>query len=315
MTRFRLFIIWAMLLAGVPVFAQEPASDSSAMSDFYSRRYDLLVSKLGYAGVGVETLLDSWAKVEPDSPKLLEARYSYYITKAATTSVVPKYRTKYLGNKPLFTLKDSTGVDIGYFQETTYDDSLFSMALRSIDRAISLYPENLAYSFAKAASLIGYEKESPDMALSFLMKLADDYYSSPDAGWSYAGQDADNDLFTSTMQEYCYTFFNIGSVSSYEAFRALSEKMLEKNPDNVMFMSNLGTYYFIALDEYRTALKYYNRVLKKSPDDYTSIKNCILLSRRQKDVRLEKKYLQMMVKYGPEQESKSARARLEALGK
>ena len=33
----------------------------------YERRYNLLVSQVGPAGVGVETLLDNWAKAEKDN--------------------------------------------------------------------------------------------------------------------------------------------------------------------------------------------------------------------------------------------------------
>lgn len=285
--------------------------DDKAVSADYARRYDLLVSKLGNAGVGIETLLDNWEKVDPENEKMLVGRYNYYFSKAQSSSVVAKPRLKYLGNKPLFTLKDSTGVEMSYFEEVSYDDSLFTMALKSIDKVLKLHPDNLSYHFIKAGSLVAYEKESPDMALSYLDYLADLYYSRDAGKWNYPGTEVDDEFFRSVMQEYCYTFFNIGSVASYEAFRMLSEKMLEKNRNDVVFLSNLGTYYFIGLGDYKQALKYYNKVLKIRPDDYTAIKNCVLLSRRQKNTKLEKKYLPMLVKYGPENEAKAAMARLE----
>ena len=61
-------------------------------------------------------------------------------------------------------------------------------------------------------------------------------------------------------------------------------------------------------------LKYYNKVLKKHPDDLTAIRNCILLARNDKNIKLEKKYLPMLVKYGEtENDRNSAKARLTAL--
>lgn len=306
-------VIAAVAAVWLPMAAQEQAQDSKALSEDFSRRYDLLVSKLGHAGVGVETLLDNWEKVDPENEKMLVARYSYYLSKAQTSSVVAKPKSRYLGNKPLFTLKDSTGVEMSYFEEISYDDELFSQALKSMDKVLKLHPDDLSYYFMKAAALIAYEKESPDMALSYLDYLVDLYYSGEISRWKYPDVEVDEEFFRSAIQEYCYTFFNIGSVTSYEAFRMLSEKMLGSRPKDVVFLSNLGTYYFIGQNDYKQALKYYNKVLKLKPDDYTAIKNCVLLSRRQKDRKLERKYLPMMVKYGPENEAKAAEARLEAL--
>ena len=52
------------------------------------------------------------------------------------------------------------------------------------------------------------------------------------------------------------------------------------------------------------------------PADITAIRNCIVLARSEKDVKLEKKYLAMMVKYGPEESDReTARRRLVALEK
>ena len=55
-------------------------------------------------------------------------------------------------------------------------------------------------------------------------------------------------------------------------------------------------------------------MLKKHPDDLTAIRNGVLLARTKKDVKLEKKYLAMMAKYGAtEVDRASATARLDAL--
>ena len=69
------------------------------------------------------------------------------------------------------------------------------------------------------------------------------------------------------------------------------------------------------MEDYKTALKCYNKVLKSHPDDYTAIKNCIILARKQKDLKLEKKYLQKLVEYGNEKDKVTAEARLKALSK
>ena len=67
--------------------------------------------------------------------------------------------------------------------------------------------------------------------------------------------------------------------------------------------------------DYKTALKWYNKVLKVKSDDYNAIKNCITLARKQNNLKLEKKYLQMMVKHGPEKDRILAESRLKTIGK
>ena len=305
------FVAVAVFCTAVFSYAADPQVDSVASKEF-SEKYDMLVSRLGAAGVGVETVLNGWAEVDPDNRKMLLARYSYYLTKGQKTTVVSRPGRKYLGNEPLFTLKDSSGADVRYFEETVYDDSLFAIALKNIDRAEALYPLDLDISFMKANALISYEKESPDMALAYLEKLADENML-VGGKWEYPGVEFSDSLFTGLIQEYCYTFFNIGSQSAYSAFYSLSEKMLGYYPDMTVFMDNVGSYYLVARNDSKTALKYYNKVLKIDPEDYTAIKNSILIARKDKNTKLEKKYLQMLAKYGPASDKLAAEARLKAL--
>ena len=189
-----LLLVLAMLPVWASSYAMSEPVDSVASKE-YSDKYDMLVSRLGVAGVGIETVLDNWAKVDPDNRKMLLARYSYYLTKGQTTVVVDKPGRKYLGNAPLFSLKDSTGANVNYFEETVYDDSLFAMALRNIDRVIDLYPHDLGLQFVKAAALLSYEKDSPDMALVCLDGMADRYYSDRGADWKFEEDTVDDEFF------------------------------------------------------------------------------------------------------------------------
>ena len=171
----------------------------------------------------------------------------------------------------------------------------------------------LDFRFLKANAYIAYEKESPDMARSYLLSLADESVSR--RIWLYGDEPADAAFFSDAMLEYCFTFYSIGSPAAMDAFLALSERMTELDPDNPAFLNNIGTYHLLAKEDYKTALKYYNKVLKAHPDDYTAIKNCVLLARKQNNVKLEKKYLQMLELHGTESERMTAKARLQQLGK
>ena len=280
----------------------------------YEQRYDLLVSQFGPAGVGVETILDNWAKADSTNAKMLQGRFAYYFTKAQTGKVEPRSEKKYLGMDPVLTLKDSLGNDVHYFQVNVFDDELYAEAVKSADKAISYWPDKLDFRFMKANAYIAYEKESPDMALACLTSLVDEN-NKRKSSWEYDGKKVDQTFFQEAMQEYCFSFYTLGTPAAYEAFRSLSEKLASVFPDNMNFQTNIGSYHLIAKQDYKTAYKYYNKVLKKEPGNETALKNGLLAARKQNNVKQEKKYLEMMVKYGSEKDRMLAEGRLNALKK
>lgn len=300
----KFFVVAACMLLSAAAFAQ---------TDRYEQRYDLLVSKLGPAGVGVETLLNNWEKADSTDSKMLMGRFNYLFTKAQSMQVVVKDKKKYLGMDPIISVKDSTGTDVYYYQEMFYDDDLYGQAIKVADRAIDMHPEMLDFRFLKANAYMAYEKESPDMTRSYLLALIDESVSRK--VWLYGDEPADAAFFSDAMLEYCFTLYSIGSPAAMNAFLVISERMAELDPDNPAFLNNIGTYHLIAKEDYKTALKFYNKVLKSHPDDYTAIKNCVLLARKQKNEKLEKKYLQMLVLHGTDSEKTAAKARLQQLGK
>ena len=289
-----------------------PAAAQSQSAERYEQRYDLLVSQFGPAGVGVETVLDNWEKVDSTSAKYLYARFSYLFTKAQTAEVISRPDKKYLGMEPMLTLTDSLGKEVHYYQVNVFDDELYGRAIKVIDRAISVHPDNLEFRFVKANAYIAYEKESPDMALPYMLDLAG---REKERNWMYDGQKIEQGFFPEAMQEYCYSFYTIGTPAAMSAFLALSQKLAEVYPDHLDFMNNIGSYHMLVKNDYKAALKQYGKVLKKDPSNYTAIKNSVLASRRMGNVKSEKKYLQMLVEYGPENEKSVAKARLEQLSK
>ena len=301
----RIFMTLAALLTALHMAAQ---------TQDFERRYNLLVSQVGPAGVGIETLINNWAKADQDNDRMLTAKFHYYLTKAQRTEVVTKETKKYLGTDPVLSLKDSTGADVFYFQVLAYDDELFREAINAVDRAIEVYPERLDFRFMKTNAYVSYERESPDIALANLIGLTNDFVKGTEE-WTYDGNPADAEFFADAMQEYCISFYTLATPSSYEAFRKLSEVMIGLYPSNMAFLSNIGTYHMLVKDDCKTALKYYNKVLKKNPSDYTAIKNSCLAARKLGNVKMEKKYLTMLAEHGTDIEKAQAKARIDALNK
>lgn len=303
-----IFSIAALLLSCALMYGQD---DPAA----FKSRYERQVRTVGAAGVGVETILDRWEAAFPDDPAMLEGRYNFYLNKARSTEVVPKDASRYLGAEPVLTLKDSTGRDVYYYQEDFYVDSLFARSQTAIDKAIALQPSELGYRVDKITALMLYEKGSPDLATAELLKLIQ-YNKTARPSWTYYGLAVDDDTFVATVQEYCFNFFRFATPGCYEAFRTVSEEMLKIYPKNTDFLSNVGSYWLVYKQKPRQALKWYNKVLKINPKDYTAAKNCVILARSEKNPKLEKKYLPLLMEASDsESERASCRARLETLGK
>lgn len=300
----RLFWAALMLLVNVVTYAQTE-------SERYEQRYDLLVSKLGPAGIGVETVLNNWEKVDALNPKMLLGKFAYLFTKAQSTAVVPRPEKKYLGMEPVLSLKDSLGTDVHYYQVNVFDDELYGQAMEAADKLMASWPDRLDFRFLKANAYIAYEKDSPYMALAYLRALVTE-----NAGrrtpWIYEETEADASFFADAMQEYCYSFYTIGSEESYEAFLEFSELLARNFPGNTDFMTNIGSYHLLKKD-YKNALKCYDKVLKKKPGEMTAIQNAVVACRRMQNVKAERKYLAMMLQYGSEKDKMLAKGRLDAL--
>ena len=304
-----LVAVMTAILSITSVSAQETKEE-------FVQRYNLLVNRMGYAGVGVETLLDKWEAAYPEDVDMLSGKFMFYLTKSSSSSVEQLDQDKYMGQKPVLTLKDSLGNPVNYFQVTKYEDEMFGEALTYMDKAIALQPDALDLRYVKISSYIAYEGDSPDMATAEIISLID-YNASQHPAWTYVGMEkVDKEVFDASIQKLCIDLFNIGGEKCFEEFKNISERMLLYDAKNPLFLNNVGTYYLVSQHNNKLALKYYKKVLKVQPGDMTALKNIILLSRNSRDTKLEKKYLKEVIKYTEDENEKtSASLRLEALGK
>jgi len=296
----------AAFLCTASLFAQTTAEE-------YLSRYRLLAGKLGLDGLRIETLDDKWEADYPDDVNMLIAKFNYYYAKCQESKVVSKDQARYLGAEPILSLNDSTGAKVNYFTEISFDDEMYGMASQALDKAIRLHPDDISLRFSKVTSLISYEKESPDMATQALLGLID-YNASTQPAWTYGENPFTQEEFRASVLEYCYVLFRIASPTSLEAFKTVSDKMLSYAPKDVDFLNNIGSYHMAAKKDYKTALKYYAKSLKQDPANYNAIKNGVLAARRSGNAKMEKKYLQLLMRHSPdEMERNSAKVRLEAM--
>ena len=264
-------ILMCLCLAAASLGAQD-------VNRFVSR-YNNIVSRVGYNGIGVDALLTQWEKSDSTDINLLLARFNYWFAASERDTVVVLEKTRYLGQKPLMQLKDSTGHARNYFQDRIYDDDAFGKAVKYVNMAAARDNMRLDIVIAKANALADYEKGSPDMALNYLLGIVDLNFTKK-YKWEYPGSTVDAEFFDSVIQDFCVRFYQCGEKASWEAFRLLSERMLKYEPKNNNFIDNIGAYWLVAAEKPKTARKFYQKSLKLKPDDAVAKSNLEIIGKR-----------------------------------
>lgn len=255
------------------------AAAAQTTTEEFQARYERLVRNVGYSGVGVETLIDRWEEALPDdaNPKL--ARFNFFYDKALHTEIVAKPgMSKFLGNPPTLTLKDSEGQDVNYFEEQFFDEGPFGDAMRVLDTQIAAQPNELRWRHTKISALCAYEKESPDMAARELNTLID--RDAKHAAWTLDGEPAGAEIFQQLVGEFCADFFQTGTEAGYGYFHDISVRMNKLYPKNPAFLDNIGSWWRAAKGDDKQATKYYQKALKLDPNDYAATQNLRLIERK-----------------------------------
>lgn len=256
----RIFAVAALWLAALqPAFAQLTSAE-------YKEKYDRQVRAVGYAGLGVETILERWASVHPDDTDMLEGRFFFELTRARSTKVLRSPKPKYLNRDPLLTLKDSTGAPVYFFEEEFYDDSLFTCAIRCLERATALQPDEFLYRAHLVNSHNAREKEQPRLAVEELDALIS-YDKARHPAWTYRGNPTSESFFTDVVQEYCRLYRGIGSPEGYEALRRISERMIKLYPERTEFQLNMAHYWNEAKNNPRKAISICKKILSRHKEE------------------------------------------------
>lgn len=246
--------------------------------DFLTR-YNALTSRVGYAGIGVETLIQKWKVADPEDINHMVASFNFYLAKSMRDSVVKSYRKNYLDLDPIVSLKDSAGVNVYYFNEKIFDRENFSKAMDAVDQAIGFDNTRLDIVLMKLDALVSYEKTIPDNGRDLLLNTLNTYFAGK-RKFTVPSLEVNDDNFLPAVQRYCLGYYNIGSPQALETFKAVSERVVKSRPKAVDFINNIGAYYVAVAKDDKKASKYYGQVLKIEPGNPVASQNMKLIQRR-----------------------------------
>lgn len=268
----RIYLILLCLLS----FA---AMASAQTTEDYQSRYNSLVNRVGYAGVGVDYLIAKWESADPVDVNHMVARFNYHITKGRRDSLVVNGKATYRGMEPVLSLQDSLGARKYYYNVPVFNSDDFSKAIKSINNAIAHDNNRLDLVILKIDSFVASEGVTPDQSKDLIMEMIDNSFAK-NYKWNWMGKESVSEAdLLEEIQRYCYIFYNSDTPQAMETFRQISEKVVKYNPKNVSFINNIGAYYAYRQD-LKKALSYYKKSQKIDPSDSVSSLNIKRLEKR-----------------------------------
>lgn len=114
-----------MLAAGV-VHGQETELRAS-----YKQRYERQVRNVGVVGVGVETILDRWEK-DCRTIEMFKSKFDFNYAKSLSSEVVQNPSSRFLGEKPVLTLKVLPGRMCIIIRSMCSTTSIFRLRFRAL---------------------------------------------------------------------------------------------------------------------------------------------------------------------------------------
>ena len=270
----KIIIVIALVFAAFSVAYAQNAAE-------FLGRYNSLVKRVGYSGIGVETLIDKWEQADPSDVNQMVARFNFYFDKcrSAVTRIHPE--PEYLGAKPAVTLKDSTGANVYYYTEYEYEKEMYDKAMQTLDEALAAGPERLDLCILKVEALMVYEKGKPVLSQEYLKSLVDGTLSGKMV-WKDGERTLSKEDFLNEIQALCCEYFALGTPEACKAMKDVSQRVLKYSPRSVEFIDNLGAYCVKVEKNDKKAMKYYRKSLSIEPEDAVARQNVQLIERRMK---------------------------------
>ena len=262
--------------------------------------------------VNTKKILLEWEKVNNNDPEFYVAAVNFYFNQSQEE--VLSLTTEHPKSESL-TLKDETGKTAGYIGSSVYYKSKYlKKTFWYFDEAIKKFPNRLDIRFGKIYSLekIGdYENFTKEIisAIEYSKVINNQWLWSENKKY-----DDGKKGFLGSIQDYINQLFNTNNDALLKNMRVISEEVLKHYPNEIEFVTNIGTTYLIE-NNMDKALEYLLSAEKINNKDYIVLNNIGRAYEIKGDTSNAIKYYELTEKYGDEYAKEEAKKELKKLNK
>jgi len=258
----------------------------------------------------IPSLLQGWESANPNDAQLFVAKFNYFFHECRKEMV--QMTTEEPEVEHMVINDTMTGEAVGYmYSALVYDDSIFSLAIQSIEEGLKLYPKRLDMHFGKIYVL----REKGEIgehinAVLRVIRLHEKYHDE----WLWANNEPIediNEMFTGSMQDYCYALFNMAE-PRIDGVEQISMLMTQLYPADVRFYSNLGACKLMTQD-FSSALQFFLAANEKQKNDAVVLSNIAYAYLLMEQPDSAKLYYQQLETKGDVQQAAFAREQIEQI--
>jgi tetratricopeptide (TPR) repeat protein len=270
---------------------------SNSLGQNYNKQFNELFDKNASEKEQLK-LLKTWEKNTPDDAELFVAYYNFYANKSRTTG--------------LGITANRSGTFLG--GQSTFDEKHFKQALDYINKGIEKFPNRLDMRFGKTF-LLGQNQQYKDFTDEIVKAV--EYSNVNKNQWLWMeNKPVENPqkFMLGAVQDYVVQLFDSGVETDDHTnhIKSISETVLKYYPNSVENLSNLSIYYLIK-EDFDNALIHLLKAEKLAPQDAVVLNNIAICYRGKKDKINALKYLNLVIKYGNENQKADAKEKIKEL--
>lgn len=266
------------------------------------------------------TILNEWSTFQPTIAEYYIDWFNFYVNKALYQTLMLTTETEELEDGAL-SITDSTGDITNYLGlgVPSVEPLKADSALTWINKGLEKHPYRLDMWMGRT-HFLGMAHRWDDFEHS-LVELIDRYATTKTKLWEYPGLDRfDKELFSEAVLEYQQTLVEETNFSAMEGNDTLmlkhmaniAQRMLKYYPKDI-YQLNIMAVYHNALGQTEECLQYLLKAEKQDRRDCTILANIANTYHTLGNYKMERKYLEKLLKFGDEADQEYARHFLKEL--
>lgn len=261
------------------LFVLAAAAFGVAASD-YNSSFNAWISDGCYEQA--DSVLRLWESQSPDDPELYPARFNYFMNRARS-SVLVLNGADGVGEDELV-FRDSAGTVAGSIGSgSVWNDSLFALAMQTIDKGIEAYPLRLDFRLGKAAAA---ELCSSWGDVAGTVEGVLELTGRKGTRWCWTGGgelgDSAKEMVADAAFDYLRRLYSSDDAEALGLVGPLGDKILKVFPKDDRTLNLMGAASYDRGDA-KSALSYFDRAAKAAPDDAVPLCNMAYMHYEQGD--------------------------------